>query len=204
MGDAPPSCWVLSTSRDQDLRLGQLVGKPVCVLKESFSTVTCGAFLWRFHWDEASLDLCAFMEVWPSLSRYTVTGVLHPVLTVTLRGGPIPSSQGRSGFPRTRPCVPEDPGARTSPHCRLRGPELRPEAWALGREPRFSLSSPRDSARNPAVAVPQRVGLVSPLLGPCGVPWALCPAPQTASGLPVSPFYSCLEQLMQCPAALQI
>lgn len=117
-----------STLRDQDVHPGLLVRKPASVsCKTSLSTVTCGAFLCKFHWEEASLDSCAFVKAcWSPLSSYTVTGVFHPVLPVTLRGGPIPTSQGRSGFPRTRQCVPEDPGAQTPPHCCVQGPELQP------------------------------------------------------------------------------
>lgn len=54
------------------------------------------------------------------------------------------------------------------------------------------------------MAGPAARGLVSPLLGHGGVPWALRPAPQTAYGLPVSAFYSRLEQLMQRVAAAEI
>lgn len=72
-----------------------------------------------------------------------------------------------------------------------------PEALAPGCEPHFSLSSPRDSAFLPNGSPTACGAGESPHPGPMRTPCALRPAAQTASGLPVLPFCSRSEQLVQ-------
>lgn len=72
-----------------------------------------------------------------------------------------------------------------------------PEALAPGCEPHFSLSSPRDSAFLPNGSPTACGAGESPHPGPMRTPCALRPAAQTASGLPVLPFCSRCEQLVQ-------